>query len=605
MNAQREPDGERASRGDRVGPEALLLPVLLLALLWLEGAGGRGLPTGDLPTGAVDGPSEVVVLEGRLVGDEGPLLEVRLAPLSPDPSAQEFDARVLRARLGLGPGEPFRLEVTGPQAASVRFEGGSPEGGGPRVDWGGSSLAPVETEVPGLAGLFAPPVPGSGVIRALLWGPRGEGGALLACWLLGADGTRRAVEIALEPQRVSAARLPRSVDVVGGPHAEPAGELQAARARIEELEAQVLRLESELSVSEEARLLREQAFIEFQRSLARDADRASQIDRVRLLMGLAPLEREDDDPQGGDRGGAVDGSPEADGPSELELEVAAARLESEARALRLNALLRAEGVWSLELVEAGNLLMRRPVEAPGSDGLVPELPGVEPSDARTEQLLEAPRSVGTGPVVFRMLDDRGRLTGGMRADLLRLEGSRSGRSLSLVLERGAFLQGGLELPFAGGAHRIELRHVDPEPFMGALPELFAAEDLTRRVDDGRWVLDVVRAELNGLLTAEEHGRRYRLVWLGGVIGEIWRDVEFEVRDEQGRVERRIFADEMELDLSGETLVLRLFDGTTMRGGEKAPFLDGTMRIVVPRVDTAAWSAAALPGIVAEPVVGEG
>ena len=64
-------------------------------------------------------------------------------------------------------------------------------------------------------------------------------------------------------------------------------------------------------------------------------------------------------------------------------------------------------------------------------------------------------------------------------------------------------------------------------------------------------------------------------------------------------------DEMELDLSGETLVLRLFDGTTMRGGEKAPFLDGTMRIVVPRVDAATWSAAALPGIVAEPAVGEG
>ncbi|MHC4262722.1 MAG: hypothetical protein ACYSWX_09390, partial [Planctomycetota bacterium] len=88
--------------------------------------------------------------------------------------------------------------------------------------------------------------------------------------------------------------------------------------------------------------------------------------------------------------------------------------------------------------------------------------------------------------------------------------------------------------------------------------------------------------------------RYRGAWLGGVVDGVLRDVQLEGRDEAGRTERRIFADALRLVLDGTSLELHLNNGSTIRGDEKAPFLDGRMRIVVPRVSVERWTAADLP-----------
>lgn len=53
---------------------------------------------------------EVAGYEGRMTLERGELL-VRLGPLHADPERQAFDAKALAARLGLGAGEPWRLEV--------------------------------------------------------------------------------------------------------------------------------------------------------------------------------------------------------------------------------------------------------------------------------------------------------------------------------------------------------------------------------------------------------------------------------------------------------------------------------------------------------------
>lgn len=225
------------------------------------------------------------------------------------------------------------------------------------------------------------------------------------------------------------------------------------------------------------------------------------------------------------------------------------------------------------------------------------------------ELLESGRVAAgaTGPVVLRWLDERGRSTGSLAAERLRLEGSRAARSLTLVLEEGYERSGGRRRAFEGapegaergGVRRIHLGRVDPAPWIRALPELFRPADREPPLDDGRWDLVGLRLTLNELLDRETLGSTWRLRALGGVAGAELRDVLLEQR-EGGATQRQLVADRLRIQVDGAGILLLLEDGAQLAQGKKFPFLDGRYRIYLPRADAAAWRAAGLPGLVADP-----
>lgn len=608
--------------------------MLIAALWWLRiGPPTAGETTGEPPV-AVGAPPDVTVWRGVFDLGDGRALTARLSPWHADAQHQAFEARALRRRLGLGAGEPFRLEL------SVAAEdGGAPLDVESAALWvegpSGALRAPaVDPRTDALGALLGPTASALGdgdALQVALWGPAPAGDVALR----GFEEVGPAVESwVLAETRVRADRLPRSLARLaraGGAAADASAEaaaaggtasveLERARERIVTLEAKVAALNAELNRAGDRRIERELAWIAHQRVLASLDGLGPLEEQLRAVLDLPPLAADPD---------AAAGTPPE---PEEDPAVVAAREDSRLRAQRLNLLLRSEGVWSLDLLEAGELLYDGDVAAAdadaddsaasaedaeagagdaaggepagativfesvdSADGRLPD--GSTPDGATTDEVdVAGAHPIGTGPVVFRLLDDRGRLTGSLYAERLWLSGSRSGRSLSIRLEHGYRSARGERTPFDGGSHRIELRHVDPEPFMDALPELFAPDDLERAIDDGRWSLPLVRATFNQLLEREPAGKDYRLAWLGGVVGDEWRDVHFEVRGGDGRTERHLFADSMTLRLEHGSLYVELRDGSTVRGDDKAPFLDGRMRIVIPRADANAWRDALLPGL---------
>ncbi|MBL6721902.1 MAG: hypothetical protein ISQ08_10895 [Planctomycetes bacterium] len=248
-----------------------------------------------------------------------------------------------------------------------------------------------------------------------------------------------------------------------------------------------------------------------------------------------------------------------------------------------------------------------------AEGMVPVLQGLLLAEGvRGWQVVTLGR-LGTraaGPVVLRVLDERGRPAGLVAAERLRLEASRAGRTVTLVLEEGREERVGVSLPFEGalsveasGAHlrggvrRIEVTGVAVEPWLEALPELFREQDLRPALDDGLWDLVAVRQELNRLLAEQEATGRWRLGGLGGVVGTELRDVQLVELDAEGRPARRLFADRLVLESNpAGGLRLRLHDGVQHRGQEQTPFLEGRFTIALPRADAAAWRSVGLPGM---------
>jgi len=206
----------------------------------------------------------------------------------------------------------------------------------------------------------------------------------------------------------------------------------------------------------------------------------------------------------------------------------------------------------------------------------------------------------TGPVVFRLLDGHGRLAGGLFAERMKLEGSRSGRTVTIVLEDGYETRSGARKPFTPGAEgegnvrRITLPHVDPEPWLEELSELFADRKLDDPLDDGRWSLSIVRHTLNGLLREDTASGWYRVRHLGGVHSDVLRDVQLEHFDAAGVLERRLFCDRLTVLREDSGVQLLLEDGTQVRGDQKTPFLDGRFRVYLPRADAEAWARAGVP-----------
>jgi hypothetical protein len=213
-----------------------------------------------------------------------------------------------------------------------------------------------------------------------------------------------------------------------------------------------------------------------------------------------------------------------------------------------------------------------------------------------------------GPVVLRALDDGGRPVATLSARRLRLEGSRAARTVTIVLEDGFERRSGEKIPFEGpateegrgGVKRIELPDIDPSPWIEQLPELFRAEDKAPLADDGLWDLGAVRAGLNLLLREDVSGGWWRLASYGGVQAGVLRDVQLDGLDAQGRLERKLFADRMQISAQERGVKIELQDGAQLRGDSKTPFLDGRYRIFLPRASVEAWRKAGIPGIAESP-----
>jgi hypothetical protein len=232
----------------------------------------------------------------------------------------------------------------------------------------------------------------------------------------------------------------------------------------------------------------------------------------------------------------------------------------------------------------------------------------------------------TGPVVLRVLDDRGHPLGTLYAEHLRLEASRAARTLTLVLEDGFERVHGEKLAFdalphsdsvapdagasvrdtaspaaahdavARNARRVVLPAVDPRQWIEALPELFKESEREPPPDDGRWEIGALRAALNDLLRVDSAGGYYRIQGIGGVRGDTLHDILLEHLDRGGRLERNLFADRMRVIPGDAGVVIVLEGGAQVRGDEKTPFLDGRFRIFLPRADLDEWRKAGVPGL---------
>jgi hypothetical protein len=240
-----------------------------------------------------------------------------------------------------------------------------------------------------------------------------------------------------------------------------------------------------------------------------------------------------------------------------------------------------------------------------------------------------------GPVVLRTLDPAGRPLGSICADRLRLEASRAGRTLTIVLEHGYERRNGTVVPFAvpeeargvgphavppevgsgaelefgepapppaidaehlrRGERRIVLPHVDPTPWVEALSELFADDaELVLVPDDGLFDARLVRLELNRLLAQDGASGAFQVRALGGIADGVLRDVQLVELDAERRTVRRLFADRLSVHEKSSGLLLQLESGVQIKDERKAPFLDDRYRIFLPRAGAEEWRAAGVP-----------
>jgi len=367
-------------------------------------------------------------------------------------------------------------------------------------------------------------------------------GGLLGAWIVGSlDSTRAQSPEPAESADAELEKLRREHEAERASWAE----------RERELLARISALDLELVGITEESLRREQQFLSINESYTALASSEAPRELVEAMMGLEPEPEPEPPPE--------------PGPAEL---YRIERSKEIGRALRN--LLLVEGVDSLVLLESGLV----------ENGFI-------------------------GPVVCRLVDERGRPVGSLSAERLRLEASRAGRTLTIVLEEGYERRGGEKIPFEdgepgalrSGTRRILLQQVDPDPWIERAPELFGPESLAPLVDDGRWHVFLVHRRLNELLESDPASGYWRISGLGGVVDDVLRTVELENLDRNGHLVRRLLADRMTIELTDKGVLLRLEDGVQLTGGRKHAFLDGRYRIFLPSADQEIWSAAGLPGLV--------
>lgn len=527
-----------------------VLGALLLGALWRLVATAGVRTAALLPEAGGPAGSPVAALEGLRGEDQG--LRALLLPMRADLAGRAFHARALGERLGLSRGAPWVLELSTPAVpdeealASVVV----------RDERGVALAVPGPVSGPAhdpLARLFQEGrLPGpDGSLRLTLWGR-----APLAPATLEVDGRALVLEACtLDPHR-----LVRGYAVLGGGAGADDGRADEAHAQgdVRALQRELEQLREELGREQARRIEREQAWLEYNRSLASlgplggAGPRPFAVDREAL--GLE--EPEEDEPPPADDEGEASAGPAAPDP-------VAARLAELARSVR--AFLVLADLKSYDLLELGSFQDEPPYR-------------------------------GVGPVVFRLFDDRGRLSGSLFAERLRMEGSRSGRTVSLVLEDGYESHGGERFPFADGVRRIPVPFLDPAPWVEACPELFPAEAFAALEDDGSWDREALRRELNRLLALDTQAGWYRFRGIGGVVRGQLTDVQLEVLDGGGRLLRRLFADRLTILSEPPGMALLLEDGVIVRGEEKEAFRDGELRVYLARARLAEWRAAGLPGL---------
>jgi hypothetical protein len=356
-------------------------------------------------------------------------------------------------------------------------------------------------------------------------------------------------------------------------------ELEASRADRDGAAAEIQRLRTELDAALTARVERETQWLRYTKGIADLRDRAD----VAIPEFAVELPADAAGP-------AVEAEAAERAPPETERESPESSKLAAARAARdheiflaLRSLFTAEQVHLFDWMESGTLL----------DG-------------------------ATGPVVLRTLDENGRPTGSLCAARMRIEASRTARTLTLVLEDGYERRGTTKIPFERpgrepdgdsgdsgdavdtanevGVRRVVLPNVDPAPWIEALPELCGESAKTAADDDGHWNLITLRNELNLLLREDAVGGFWRVDGLGGVRGSVMTDVVLDELDEAGRLKRKVFADRLTVLREERGVQLLLESGAFVRGDQKLPFLDGRFRIFLTRADVMAWMARGVPGL---------
>jgi len=322
-------------------------------------------------------------------------------------------------------------------------------------------------------------------------------------------------------------------------------QLEAERARTSALRSEVDELRAELNREQRERIDRELEFLNLNEVVASMELDAPKMQFAKELLAEKP--------------GAVIEEP--DKPA-LDPELVARQRRSEEMLRDLRALMHAEWVQGLDLLELGQL---------SDEGWI-------------------------GPVIFRLVDDRNRMTGNLIAARLRMQGSRSGRVITILLEESEERRGGEAVPYPNSTRRLYLPGIDPKPWIEALPELFSKEAIEPK-DDGLWNLGRVRSALNERLSEDATGDVFNLRHLGGVKDGVLRDVHFAVRDRNGAMLRHIFADRCLLLQREKGIQITLEDGVTMRGESRSPFLEGRYRIFLPSARVDLWKQSRLPGLV--------
>lgn len=377
-------------------------------------------------------------------------------------------------------------------------------------------------------------------------------------------------------------------------------ELSALRLRVQGLEEELVRARAELKQEAERRLKREEEWLAYTRGIAMLESLAGGVPKFEVdpEVGRRPDAAPSDAPAASEASnGAASGVIEADSPASSSLAASAPRTEvadapghapevvpvpavvanapsmsSELASARLQALLAAESVRGVEVLEVG--------------------------------LVHADH---LGPVVLRVRDAAGRVLSVLAADRLRLECSRAGRSVTLVLEHGYEKKSGAKTTFEGGpadvdgrggVRRVVVADCDPRPWLEGMPFLFRPEALQPAPHDGSISVESLRAALNIKLREDLSAGHWRVEGLGGVQRGVLFEVSLAQLDEKGNRARTLVADRLSIaPLSADAargVELLLQDGSQVKVDSTTPFLDGRFRLVLPRADLAEWRAARIP-----------
>jgi hypothetical protein len=335
------------------------------------------------------------------------------------------------------------------------------------------------------------------------------------------------------------------------------GEVARLQAQVEDLRSRLVQAESALQAETERRLAREKEWLEYTSGIAKMESLAQGLPKFAVDPAVQPKPEPST---------SETDKPEPDKPETNAVPPSQADVTAVTR--RLRTLLSAEQVAGVDVMELGNV-----------------------------------QADHVGPVVLRILDANGRLLSVLAADRLRLECSRAGRSVTLVLEHGYERRNGEKLAFTGGAvdadgrggvRTIVIPDCDPRPWLEGLPFLFRPEALEPVPHDGSISVESLRAALNVKLREDQLIGHWRVDGIGGVQRSVLYEVAFSQLDEKGNVVRTLVADKATFAALSKGVEVLLEGGAQVKVDSTVPFLDGRYRLVLPRADAEAWRAARIP-----------